>query len=58
MDNCTSAGLKQQKKTILESAKEEAADLLRRSNATIERTIREIKEAKADKTVTQRARKR
>lgn len=52
------AGLKQQKKTILESAKEEAADLLRRSNATIERTIREIKEAKADKVVTQRARKR
>ena len=41
---------------MLQEAKDEAADILAKSNATIERTIREIKEAKADKTKTQAAR--
>ena len=50
------SGVKQQKKTILEEARQEAADILQRSNATIERTIREIKEAKADKEKTKIAR--
>lgn len=50
------AGLKAKKKAVLQEAKEEAADILAKSNATIERTIREIKEAKADKTKTQAAR--
>ena len=39
-------------------AQDEAAELLRRSNATIERTIREIREAKADKQKTQLARQK
>lgn len=50
------AGLKAKKKEIIQQAKDEAADLLQQSNATIERTIREIKEAKADKVKTQKAR--
>lgn len=50
------AGLKEKKKAVLQEAKDEAADILAKSNATIERTIREIKEAKADKTKTQAAR--
>jgi DNA mismatch repair protein MutS2 len=50
------AGLKAKKKEIIAEANQQAADLLAQSNATIERTIREIKEAKADKTRTQRAR--
>lgn len=50
------AGLKAKKKAVLQEAKDEAADILAKSNATIERTIREIKEAKADKTKTQAAR--
>ena len=41
---------------ILEEAREQAAELLQQSNATIERTIREIKEAKADKEKTKVAR--
>ena len=49
-------GVKQQKKMILEEARQQAADLLQQSNATIERTIREIKEAKADKEKTKVAR--
>ena len=49
-------GVKQQKKAILEQARQEAAELLQQSNATIERTIREIKEAKADKQKTKEAR--
>ncbi len=43
---------------MLAEAKEEAAELLQQSNAVIERTIREIKENKADKQRTQKARKR
>lgn len=52
------AGLKAKKKEILAAANEQAADILRESNATIERTIREIKEAKADKEKTKMARSR
>ncbi|MCQ2334035.1 MAG: Smr/MutS family protein [Paludibacteraceae bacterium] len=52
------AGLKAKKRQVLADAKAEAADILERSNATIERTIREIKEAKADKIKTQKARQR
>ncbi|MCQ2347570.1 MAG: Smr/MutS family protein [Paludibacteraceae bacterium] len=52
------AGLKAKKKEIIAEAKEEAQNLLQQSNATIERTIREIKESKADKERTQRARKK
>lgn len=50
------AGLKAKKKAMLQEAKDEAADILAKSNATIERTIREIKESKADKAKTQAAR--
>jgi DNA mismatch repair protein MutS2 len=50
------SGIKAKKKAMLEEARQEAADILQRSNATIERTIREIKEAKADKQRTKEAR--
>ena len=50
------SGIKAKKKEMLEQARQEAADLLQQSNATIERTIREIKEAKADKERTRKAR--
>jgi DNA mismatch repair protein MutS2 len=50
------AGVKREKKEILEEARQEAERLLQQSNATIERTIREIKEAKADKQKTKEAR--
>ena len=50
------AGLKAKKKAVLQEAKDEAADILSKTNATIERTIREIKESKADKERTQKAR--
>ena len=52
------AGIKAKKRAIIEEANEQAADLLRKSNATIERTIREIKEAKAEKNATQAAREK
>ena len=52
------AGIKAKKRAILEEANAEAADILRKSNATIERTIREIKEAKAEKQATQAARQK
>lgn len=41
--------VKQKRREILTQAQEEAKTLLQQSNATIERTIREIKEAAADK---------
>ena len=47
---------KAKKKEILAKAQEEAQNLLQQSNATIERTIREIKESKADKERTRKAR--
>lgn len=50
------SGIKAKKKEMLDQARQEAADILQRSNATIERTIREIKEAKADKQKTKEAR--
>ena len=50
------SGIKAKKKELLDQARQEAADILQRSNATIERTIREIKEAKADKEKTKVAR--
>lgn len=52
------AGLKAKKKEVMAKAQEEAAELLKQSNATIERTIREIKESKADKVRTREARAR
>ena len=52
------AGVKAEKKEILEKARQQAEDLLQQSNATIERTIREIKEAKAEKEKTKAARKK
>ena len=52
------AGIKAQKRAIIDEANEQAADILRQSNATIERTIREIKEAKAEKKATQAARQK
>ncbi len=52
------SGLKAKKREVLNEAKQEAAQLLQQSNATIERTIRQIKEAKADKEKTKAARKK
>ncbi len=45
------------RKEIIEKAKEEAAQLLNSANKSIERTIREIKESKADKEKTRQVRK-
>ncbi|MDE5417790.1 Smr/MutS family protein [Labilibaculum sp. DW002] len=45
------------RKEIIEKAKEEAAQLLNSANKSIERTIREIKESKADKEKTRKIRK-
>ncbi|MCR5050180.1 MAG: Smr/MutS family protein [Paludibacteraceae bacterium] len=52
------SGIKAKKKEMLDEARRQAEDLLQKSNATIERTIREIKEAKADKERTKAARKK
>ena len=52
------SGIKAKKKEMLDEARQQAADLLQKSNATIERTIREIKEAKADKERTKAARQK
>lgn len=52
------SGIKQKKRELLDEARQQAADLLQQSNATIERTIREIKEANADKERTKAARKK
>ncbi|MCR5180565.1 MAG: endonuclease MutS2, partial [Bacteroidaceae bacterium] len=48
--------LQRQRKEIIRKAKEEAEQLLQESNARIERTIREIREAQAEKEETRRAR--
>lgn len=48
--------LKKKQKEMLSEAKEQAAQLLEQSNATIERTIREIKEKQAEKEATKKAR--
>lgn len=49
---------KKQQKEILKEARNQADAILAESNATIERTIREIKESQADKVVTQQARQK
>ena len=51
------AALRQQKKEIIAKAKLEAEELLQRANARIEQTIREIKEAQAEKERTRSIRK-
>jgi len=48
--------IKAKKKEILADAQAKAQNLLEESNATIERTIREIKESKADREKTRQAR--
>lgn len=48
--------LRKEKKEILKKAREEAAQLLKETNARIENTIRTIKEAQAEKTRTKDAR--
>ncbi|MDD4604409.1 MAG: Smr/MutS family protein [Bacteroidales bacterium] len=48
--------LESRKKEILENAREEARELLSQSNKVIEKTIREIREAQAEKTQTKAAR--
>lgn len=50
--------LETNKKEILKKAKSEASDLLQRTNKEIEKTIRHIKENKAEKTETRRMRDR
>ncbi len=50
------AELKAQKKKILDQAREEATALISKANRTIENTIREIKEAGADKEKTKQLR--
>lgn len=47
---------KQKQRELIEQARQEAAELLQQSNATIERTIREIKEARAERERTKAAR--
>ncbi len=46
-----------ERKAVMQQAKEEAQDLLRASNAKIEKTIREIKEAQAERERTRAVRK-
>lgn len=50
------AELESNKKEIIAKAKQEAKDILQQSNRLIEKTIREIKEAQADKTETRKIR--
>lgn len=52
------ANLKGQKREILDKAKMEAEDLLQRSNAIIEQTVKDIKEAQAEKEETKKIRER
>ena len=51
------ADLQRQRKEIIASAKQQAEDILSESNAVVENTIREIKEAQAEKARTRQARK-
>lgn len=51
-------GIRQKRKEVLLKAKEDAAQLLEQSNRTIENTIRQIKEAAADKERTKQARQK
>lgn len=50
--------LRQQRRTIIEEAKEQADSIIARSNAAIERTIREIRQGQADKEETRALRQR
>lgn len=50
------SSIKQTKKQMIDEAREQAEELLRRSNATIEKTIKQITESKADKQKTKQAR--
>lgn len=50
--------LKQERNTLLRAAKDEAAQIIKSANATIEQTIRTIKEAQAEKGRTQSARRK
>lgn len=52
------SGIKAKKRELLDEARQQAESLLQQSNAAIERTIREIKESKADKERTRKARAR
>ncbi len=52
------ADLKGRKREILDKAKMEAEDLLQRSNAIIEQTVKDIKEAQAEKEETKKIRER
>lgn len=49
-------GLRQEKKDILHSAREEAKEIVSNANAAVERTIKEIREAQAEKERTKEAR--
>ena len=50
--------LRASRREILEQAREQAAEIIRKSNATIENTIRVIKEAQAEKEATKLARRK
>lgn len=56
--NTLNAKLEEQKKVIIEKAREEATRIVKGSNKLIESTIREIKEAQADKEKTKEIRKK
>lgn len=49
-------GFTQKRRVLLAKAEQQALEIVNNANASIERTIREIKEAKADKEATQKAR--
>ena len=53
----SSLKLKNERKKIIDDAKKEANEIITKANATIERTIREIKEAQAQKDTTRKLRK-
>ncbi len=50
--------IEQSKKSILEKANQKALEIIEASNKAIEKTIREIKEGKADKKITKEAREK
>lgn len=52
------ADLKSKRQSLIKDAKEEALQMIRESNARIERTIREIKEAQAEKEATRNIRQK
>lgn len=49
--------VKSKKQELLQAARDEAANMLKEANARIEKTIKDIKEAQAEKEATQRIRK-